>query len=240
MDGGSNDGSREIIERYAEELTYWQSEPDGGQSRAIAEGFRRASGGVVGWLNSDDILTPGSLQRLERAVLKHGSPNAVFFGGHYVIDEHGIVQEIYLPCKFSPWIALRIGPCICQPGTFFDREAYFRVGGVDPSLQYGMDLDLWFKFMKAGMSFVTIRAIQAGFRRYPLQKGHSRDHLKICVAEESMLYDKYGVSAFSDLERKRAFRRLRVMKLFNGEYITTFLFRLLKHRRLNSFQASYT
>lgn len=64
MDGGSRDGSVEIIQRYAPWLSYWQSQPDGGQSAALADGFARATGEILAWINSDDRLQPGALQRV--------------------------------------------------------------------------------------------------------------------------------------------------------------------------------
>ena len=68
MDGGSTDGSREIIERYAPQLAYWQSQPDGGQAAAINAGFARATGEILCWLNSDDYFLPGALHRIARHV----------------------------------------------------------------------------------------------------------------------------------------------------------------------------
>src|SRR4051812_2731181 len=62
LDGGSTDGSREVIEKHAQALSFWRSSADGGQSAALREGFERATGEIVGWLNSDDYLEPGALQ----------------------------------------------------------------------------------------------------------------------------------------------------------------------------------
>src|SRR5262245_9832375 len=79
LDGGSTDGSVEIIRRYENRLTHWVSEPDGGQSAAINRGFCRATGDVVAWLNSDDYYLPGALERIADAYRK--SPDASFYFG---------------------------------------------------------------------------------------------------------------------------------------------------------------
>src|SRR6185369_4878244 len=78
LDGGSTDGSSEIIERYAGSLAFWASEPDGGQAAAINRGFARATGSLLGWINSDDLLEPGALALL--AAEHRATPDAVLLG----------------------------------------------------------------------------------------------------------------------------------------------------------------
>jgi glycosyltransferase involved in cell wall biosynthesis len=80
LDGGSTDGSKAIVERYADYLTYWRSTPDKGQSSAIADGMIRATGDLAGWLNSDDVLLPGALDAIGTVYLEN--PNGGLFAGN--------------------------------------------------------------------------------------------------------------------------------------------------------------
>ncbi len=83
FDGGSADGSQEIIERYADRLTYWHSQPDKGQTDVLIQGFDRATGDLLGWVNSDDVLLPGCLQTIAGAFVAR--PHCRLFGGNYVL-----------------------------------------------------------------------------------------------------------------------------------------------------------
>lgn len=85
IDGGSSDGSREIVKKYEKELTYWISEPDDGQSQAINKGIARSTGEIITWLNSDDLLLPGSLSLVAAKFAKRKDID-VLFGDRFVID----------------------------------------------------------------------------------------------------------------------------------------------------------
>jgi len=152
-DGGSDDGSADIIRAAAEQhpdaIVYWQSQPDGGQAAAIREGFSRATGDVIGWLNSDDILLPGGLQQAAEAFQKN--PDAVMIYGDAVwIDEHGKLLQARREIEFD-WNIFAYGYCfIPQPSTFFRRDAYEQAGGVDPSFHCCMDYDLWHRLARCG------------------------------------------------------------------------------------------
>jgi len=240
MDGGSTDGSVDIIRKYEKHLASWTSGPDGGQARAIATGFGNATGRIIGWLNSDDTLAGGALERVALAVRHAGSPDCVFYGGYELIDVKGQVQEVFFGTPTIGWVARAIGPVICQPGTFFGRDAYFRVGGLDNSLQYGMDKDLWMKFFLAGIKFIAIPRIQAQFRSHSLQKGHSRDWLKKCNDEELAIECRYGMAPEGSTTRLVARQVHRVLRLTMGRMYYTVLFRIMQHRRIRPFTIDYS
>ena len=78
IDGGSSDGSLEIIQKYADRLAYWQSQKDKGQTDAINQGFARANGEILAWLNSDDILYPGAVTAAVKQLLEHPEVGMVY------------------------------------------------------------------------------------------------------------------------------------------------------------------
>ena len=153
MDGGSNDGSLEIIRRYADRISHWQSAPDGGQAAAIAEGFTIASGEILCWLNSDDILLPGALSKVA-AFFRRYPECEVVSGGAVLIDERSMVcnslaspYTLGVPATYS---RLRFygQEGVYQQGTFWRKSAYDAVGGLDTRLQFIMDLDLFARLAK--------------------------------------------------------------------------------------------
>jgi glycosyltransferase involved in cell wall biosynthesis len=240
IDGGSKDHSVDVIRQYEKRLAYWCSEPDEGQSHAIAKGMALAKGEVVGWLNSDDVLLPGALQRVGAAVARRGSSDAVFHGGHKVIDERGTVMELNLAPPELPWCTRRLGPVICQPGSFFGRRAYQQVGGVDTGLQYGMDLDLWLRFYSAGIPFHRLDGYLASFRRHSKQKGHTMEFLRKCDAEEALLRSRYGL-AMPGTKAYRGARTLRrIVGMASGPLLLTLGYRLITRGTLREYHPSYS
>jgi glycosyltransferase involved in cell wall biosynthesis len=164
-DGGSTDGSREIIERYVPRLAYWQSQPDGGQAAALRAGFERATGEILEWVNSDDILLPGALAAAAAAFEENpGSP--LIYGDAIWIDGEGLVIRPKREIDFD-WAIFAYGYCyIPQPSAFFRREAYEAVGSLDADLRCCMDYDLWHKLAKLG-PVVHIRRFMSGLRDHP-------------------------------------------------------------------------
>lgn len=187
LDGGSNDESAEVIARYADQLAYWRSAPDDGQAAALREGFERATGDVLGWLNSDDMLMPGSLDAVARAWRDHGD---VVVTGRCRVDgprpqvhrptfTSAIRQPVELPVADlldlqGSWLA---GRFFYQPEVFFPSSAYREVGGLDPHLHFAMDYDLWLRFALAGTEIVVLERELAIFRKHSQQKTADRRKL---------------------------------------------------------------
>ncbi|TXI79038.1 MAG: glycosyltransferase [Flavobacteriales bacterium] len=170
VDGGSDDGSREVIEQHAHRLAWWCSEADRGQSDAINKGLGHATGGVFSWLNSDDRLLPGALQAVGDAFA--ADPNLVVLEGHRLLESPDGVQERSRLNDTARPDALFIAPAVNQQSTFYHRDAVRAVGGVDPTLHYAMDLDLWWRVLFAyGPQHVsTIPKDLAVFRLQPQSK----------------------------------------------------------------------
>lgn len=145
IDGGSSDGSQEIIRRYENHLAYWESEKDNGQGHALSKGFNRATGDVMCWVGSDDLLEPGAL--LDVGSLFASNPDLmVAYGDTLFIDEHSNVTRHYKTFPFNRWIFLNTEQYTPQPSTFWRREIYQAVGGVNPTAQIMVDGDLFLRF----------------------------------------------------------------------------------------------
>ncbi len=166
IDGGSSDGSIEIIQRYADHLAFWVSEPDRGQAEAINKGLRRVQGQIIGWLNSDDILLPGTVRLAVETFSRHPQID-VFYGHLERIDADGrLVPTPSLPkdrITFSK--AGVIGECLVnQPGSFWRQEVMAKAGLLDESLHYNMDYEYWIRLALEGAVFHRVPDTVALFR----------------------------------------------------------------------------
>jgi glycosyltransferase involved in cell wall biosynthesis len=147
MDGGSTDGTVELLEEYGGKIR-WISEKDNGQADAIARGFEQTSGAILGWLNADDVLKPGAARAAVDAFRSHPGA-ALVYGNADFIDAAGRTLG---PCTVvEPYCLHRLihyGDYIIQPAAFFSRRAYLAVGGLDRSLNWAMDWDLWIRLAR--------------------------------------------------------------------------------------------
>jgi glycosyltransferase involved in cell wall biosynthesis len=146
VDGGSSDGSVEIIKKFENALSWWVSEKDTGQAEAINKGLIRARGEIVAWLNSDDIYLPGAIQKAVDAL--QANPELGFvFGDAITIDPDGqpINELIFGDWGFQELLRFRI---ICQPAVFMRREVLEKTGGLDQSLHYMLDHHLWLRMAR--------------------------------------------------------------------------------------------
>jgi glycosyltransferase involved in cell wall biosynthesis len=142
VDGGSTDETIDVLRTYGDRIV-WVSERDRGQADAINKGWRRASGAIVAYLNSDDTYLPGAVEHAVACLMEH-SEAGVVYGEGYHVDEQGKIINRYPTEPFS--MARLEETCfICQPTVFLRRELVERVGYLDESLRYCMDYDLWIR-----------------------------------------------------------------------------------------------
>ena len=141
IDGGSTDGSLEIIRRYEDRLAGWISEPDAGQAEAINKGLRMASGELVAWINSDDVYLPGALREAAQAFLRHPEAGMVY-GDGIMVDENLKVLDFhhYRPLDLSDLLAFEV---LLQPAAFMRREALETVGLLSERYDLILDHELW-------------------------------------------------------------------------------------------------
>ncbi len=152
VDGGSTDGSPDIIRRYADRLAWWVSEPDRGQSHALNKGFAHATGDILGWLNADDLLMPGALARV-RDAFNPGDCDVLCGRCRYDYPD-GRSRIVDVPP--SHLNMLDVYDPIHQPSCFWRRDWHERVGGLAENLHYGMDWDLWLRLWRAGARFKLV------------------------------------------------------------------------------------
>lgn len=171
IDGGSTDGTVEIIRKYEPWLSHWVSEPDAGQSDALRKGFARATGEVLAWLNSDDLYCPGALRSVGDHYRRHPEAGLVY-GDSAVIDAAGVVRD---PIRgeaggFERLLARNIIP---QPSAFFSRRAFEEVGGINPELHFIMDYELWLRMLRQGVVSHYLPERLSLFRWYRISKSGS-------------------------------------------------------------------
>ncbi len=179
VDGGSTDGSVEIIQRFAaqDQRIHWVSEPDKGQSDAINKGLRRASGEVVAFLNSDDIYYPGTLQSVAQAFQQPTVQWA--YGRCRIINEQDqeIAQGItryknLLLGRYRYWLLLIVN-YISQPATFWRRSVLTEVGYLNEAEHLVMDYEYWCRLGQRHPATV-LPGYLAGFRLYATSKSGQR------------------------------------------------------------------
>lgn len=217
MDGGSTDGSVEIIRSYEDRLAYWVSEPDGGQAAAIAAGFERSTGEILCWLNSDDVYEASTL--FDVADFFERNPAVQFVYGDAVwIDAGGRELKNKREHAFNRFVFLWDHNFIPQPSTFWRRSLYFDVGGVDPSFVLAMDADLWIRFSERTRP-VHVSRQWSRMRFYPEQKMVSLREQNATEIERIRRRYVREVSPTGARARQAAARALRVgLKAVAGGY----------------------
>ena len=193
MDGGSSDGTIDIIKRYSRFLTFWRSQPDGGQYEAINEGFRRSTGEIMTWLNSDDMFHPNAFSTVAYVLLEHpdvkwvmGRPNGFDEYGHqsWIYDYLPLWnREKYLRKQYRE-------PYIQQEGTFWRRSLWEKSGAnICRYFDLAGDLELWARFFRHAELY-SVDTLLAGFRQHSHQKTAS-------------LIERYNEEAEAILEREQ-------------------------------------
>lgn len=142
IDGGSTDGSVELIQGFEDRLSHWVSEEDDGQSDAINKGFAKATGDIFCWINSDDYFLPGAFEAMATAYLQDSE--AKWWIGR--VEELTMESETKSPFPIEenfPFSELPWRHNVCQPGVFWRSSAH---KSLDVDLHYTMDMDLWNRF----------------------------------------------------------------------------------------------
>jgi glycosyltransferase involved in cell wall biosynthesis len=208
IDCGSDDGSVDTIKKYTDKLAYWISEPDSGQSAAINKGLRRATGEIVGWLNSDDTLAPGSLHRIAEIYREHPEVDLVY-GHTCLIDTEDRMIKRLVAVRTNARELIRYNRNVwSQPGTTWRRRLQEKIGFLDEGLHYAMDNDFWIRSALGGIIHCAPYHL-GNLRAHSMAKssrfvdGFSREQL--------ILDQKYGAE-YRDSVHRLIFRSQRILR----------------------------
>ncbi len=203
VDGGSTDGSVEILRRYADRLAWWVSERDSGQTAAINKGFGRAGGQILAWLNSDDVLYPHAVAEAVAALEQHPEAGMVYGDADYV-DTDGRVLGRF-PGARTDYRRLRRGYVhIPQQAAFFRSRLWRLTGPLDETFHFAMDYDLWVR-IAAVSPLAYVPRPWAGFRLHPAGKTTTHDDL--CWPEMMRVHRRMGGGWFSRMNLRYQIRR---------------------------------
>jgi glycosyltransferase involved in cell wall biosynthesis len=204
IDGGSTDGSIEIIDRYANQLAYWVSEPDEGQTDAINKGFKYAHGDILAWLNSDDLYRPGAVAEAVEFFRDHPEAGMVYGDADYINDSGEVIGQF--PAAQTDYKRLRRGYVhIPQQASFFRARLWQMVGPLDPSFYFALDYDLWVRIAALAPIRYTPRT-WAAFRLH--RDAKSLAEADRCWPEMIRVHERLGGGRLSVIYTKYLLRRL--------------------------------
>lgn len=204
VDGGSTDGSVEVIRKYADHLAWWVSEPDRGQTDAINKGFAHAHGAILAWLNSDDVYEPHAVSEAVAFLQSHPQVGLVYGDANF-IDEKGRVIGKFAARQTNYRKLLRGSVHIPQQAAFWRAELWHQVGPLDPSFYFAMDYDLWVRLAKVS-EIRYVPRLWANFRLHGEAKTDAADER--CYPEMLRVAHREGYGPFSWLALKARARPL--------------------------------
>jgi len=231
IDGGSTDNSLDIIKHYQDKISGWISEKDEGYADALAKGFNLTSGDILCWINSGDLLLPSAFDKV-RNVFSSSNVDFIFGDDFYITEDDrvifhskGNISNLRNAMFFGDWTPL-------QDACFWRKKLYTKVGGINPSLKYAADFDLFLRFSVYGKTQYVPYTFSA-FRKHQNQKSINssseyKNEKKIC---QKSIHKKFQVSRIKYTFLKayywiyvrlnaRVLQKLNSNKKYNGLPIT--------------------
>lgn len=207
IDGGSADGTREFLGHCSDVVSYWQSEPDRGQSHALNIALSRASGAWIGWQNADDVYLPGALWQVARAITLHPKGDVVV-GDTLLIDDQGLPMGTIGVCPVAArrWLE---GFWPYNQSVFFRRSLLERAGRIDETLRLHMDTDLLARVALLDPPVVYLEAALGAHRKHAGAKTISGAGDPASRVERELLEQRYGRRLWPDGRLARMAHRLR-------------------------------
>jgi glycosyltransferase involved in cell wall biosynthesis len=230
VDGGSTDGTVATVENYRNRLAHWICEPDAGPANALNKGFSLATGEILGFLNADDFLLPGSLAKVVREFAHH--PEADVVSGHgYLANASG---EVGAPFISDRWNLTRFAYDACvlvQAATFFRRSRFNQLKGFNEGNRTAWDMELWADFALAGATFHSFDEFLAVYRLHE-RSITCRLQLKQQRRQDARAV-RQKVKGRLETPRDRLIAFFQRLRKFSGHPMRTLHQRLFFHSTLN-------
>jgi glycosyltransferase involved in cell wall biosynthesis len=229
IDGGSTDNTLDIIKKYEHRIDWWVSEPDGGQSHAINKGLTRATGEILNWINSDDLLFPGALRHVANAYVECSGDVHLIVGATARISKEGRIIKVSSPPSRRALSPKAFIIPIGQQSSFFTKSAIQHIGLLREDLHAIMDMDLYYRILKMGGKFVRIRTLIGAIRNQEKAKGFAQRHL--WVMETPNYLKEIRVSPFRQFW---GLAKMRIVRMLDMSYLCTyFLSKILLDKTIN-------
>lgn len=246
MDGGSEDNSVDIIKKYSSRLAYWESQKDQGQSHAINKGFAKATGKILAWLNSDDMLLPLSLFTMVKRVNKDGI--GIYFGNciHFEENDQNVMSWGSNVQASAAIHALEKIDFIIQPSSFWTKQTWQLVGELREDMRFAFD---WEWFLRAKVKGVSLNPIADCLAMYRIHKAHKsgvggeeRQEEILAVYREhspkyAYLYDMLRKEEFRfDSMRARLLRKWQ--KMIDRRHSTATMLKEMRRKKYKAFSVN--
>lgn len=240
IDGGSTDNSLEIIKKYQSKLSYWQSEKDDGQAQAINKGFSIAKGDIIGWLNSDDMYLPGTLNFIAN-IFNTGllSIPAVVIGNCIFLREEEKIVKANNVRLASETLDLEWFDYVIQPSSFWTREAIDCVGFLNENLHYAFDWEWFIRSVRKGVTFNAIDRFLSIYRIHDAHKTGTGGEARLQELAQiySSFHSEEAAGVFLDFKKnmivtrtKKILNRFGIPRIANP---TKLLYKLFFKKRIS-------
>lgn len=175
MDGGSADNSVEVIKKYENKISHWQSKKDKGQAAAINEGFSKATGDILCWLNSDDAWMPGILQKVVQ-LFSNMEDAEIIFGNCLHFNDQSKKTRGSDVVKAQQRFQLSLCDYIIQPSSFFTKTVWHQTGPLNETLNFAFDWDWFIRAQKAGAALTPVQEYFSLYRIHDAHKSGTGSH----------------------------------------------------------------
>lgn len=195
VDGGSTDKTMEVVNKYRDRIDIIIHEKDKGQADGINKGFRLAKGELVGWINSDDILYPDCVKKIVELYNKKNDGSIYFSNYNDTINKKGIRLSTYQEIIPNKDYLLNLNYDVIQPASFYKTEIIKKIGYLNESIRFCMDLDLWLRLLDHGPIYGFNEKPLGAFRIWEETKTTTGRYKFLCEIRKTLL--NHGASLFS-------------------------------------------